>query len=245
VFVINSHNFDTGPAPFDPSVNGKSPIAAWVPSRDDAGNGTTTLNDLVGTANGTLTNMDPATDWVADTDAGGVRALDFDASNDVVLITDTRQWHQADFSFACWALWSGPGVGSYGTVFSRDNGGLNWCFLSRDAFSFGGRLSINFFNGSSNPGVRSTTVLSLNTWYHVGFSVSGNTCSIYVNGVAEASASIATWTRPAINNLQLGRWNVGGGRTMAGRIDDARLFDQALDATDIAALYAAQRGGQA
>ena len=44
----------------------------WCPSLDDAGNGTTTLTDLSGNGNhGTLTNMDPATDWVADTRMAG------------------------------------------------------------------------------------------------------------------------------------------------------------------------------
>ena len=66
------------------AVNGKEQIAAWIPSLDTAGNGTTTLTDLVGSNDGTLTNMDAA-DWVADTDAGGVRALDFDGTNDRVI----------------------------------------------------------------------------------------------------------------------------------------------------------------
>ena len=43
------------------AVNGKEPVAAWIPSLDTAGNGTTTLTDLVGSNNGTLTNMDAAT----------------------------------------------------------------------------------------------------------------------------------------------------------------------------------------
>lgn len=83
--IINAHDFTpSGP---DFSVNGKSPTAVWCPSYDDDGNGTTTLTDLVGTNDGTLVNFaltGSTSNWVADTDSGGVRALDFDAANDRV-----------------------------------------------------------------------------------------------------------------------------------------------------------------
>ena len=59
-------------------------LAWWCPSLDETGNGTTTLYDLVGSVNGTLTNMDASTDWVADTASGGVRCLDFDGTNDFI-----------------------------------------------------------------------------------------------------------------------------------------------------------------
>lgn len=56
----------------------------WCPSLDTEGNGTIILNDLAHNSNGTLTGMDPVTDWISDTDSGGIRALDFDGSNDYV-----------------------------------------------------------------------------------------------------------------------------------------------------------------
>lgn len=227
------------------SINGKEPINAWIPSLDTAGNGTTTLNDLVGSKNGTLNNMDPVTDWVADTGSGGVRALDFDATDDYVQIADTAQWHQSDFTISAWAFFAGAGEVNYGTVLSRDNGGVNWFFLSRDALSFSGKLSANFYDGVNNPRVISAAAISLSAWTHIGCTVSGNTCTLYLAGVSVGSGSIATWTRPAINNQQLGRWNIAGGRTMDGRLDDIRLWNQALNATDVSALFTNGRGGVA
>lgn len=91
------------------AVNGKEPIAAWIPSLDTAGNGTTTLTDLVGSNHGTLTNMDAATDWVADTGAGGVRALDFDGVNDHVVFSPPAFSSTASFS-----LWVKPAT-NFGT----------------------------------------------------------------------------------------------------------------------------------
>ena len=101
--IINAHNFT--PAIWSPAVNGKTPVSAWVPSRDTAGNSTTTLTDLSsGENNGTLTNMAvPANNWVADTDAGGVRALEFDGSNDYVALGSGAALSiTGEMAISCW-----------------------------------------------------------------------------------------------------------------------------------------------
>ena len=213
-------------------------IGAWCPSLGATGY---RLLDRSGYGNhGTLTNMNAGTDWVGNGDG---LALDFDSSDDWVSIIDSRQWHQSDFSLCCFANFRGNGEADYGTVFSRDNGGTNWMFFSRDALSQSGKMSINFFDGANNPSISSLTALSLAVWYHVAFTVQANTASIYVNGKLEATGSIASWTRPIINNLQLGRWNLTGGRTMDGFIDDVRLYSRALTAAEVAILATRRRIG--
>ena len=102
-------------------------------------------------------------------------------------------------------------------------------------------MRVNFYDGSNNPSAQSNTVLNLSTWYHVAFTVLGNTATVYVNGKSEASASISSWTRPTINDIQLGRWNLNNGRTMDGAIDDAKLYARALTASEISRL-ASRRG---
>jgi hypothetical protein len=177
--------------------------------------------------------MDAGSDWVA---SNGRYALDFDGTNDYVSITDASQWHQSDFSFCCWANFRGVGGVNYGTVLSRDNGGTNWAFFSRDFLSFSGKFSANFYDGTNNPGVRSTQVLALSTWYHLGVTVSGNTCTVFINGIADGSGSISTWTRPSISNQRLGQWNLAGGRSIDGWIDDSRLYSRALSPNEIRTL---------
>ena len=64
-------------------------VGAWVPAMGSSG---ATLYDVSGYGNhGALTNMDPATDWVA---GGKGTALDFDGSNDYVAVP-----HSDRFSF--------------------------------------------------------------------------------------------------------------------------------------------------
>jgi hypothetical protein len=69
------------------AVNSKEPAAVWCPSRDDSGNGTTTLNEEIAGSDGTLNNFalsGSTSNWVADTSNGGVRCIASDGSNDYI-----------------------------------------------------------------------------------------------------------------------------------------------------------------
>jgi hypothetical protein len=209
------------------AVNGKEPVAAWIPSLDAVGNGTTTLTDLVGSNNGTLTNMDAATDWVADTNAGGVRALDFDGVDDIVTLTNiaiTSGW-----SVSCWFNFSGLS-------------GLRLAFSKRDPQRvFLGQnddkayIRIGTDGGSLGSGIS----LSVNTWYHMAVVIAANGLSYegFVNGssVGTRPTSMSTSTTTSI-----GAYNgfpVGFSAFHFGRSDDYRLWNQPLVLADVQYLY--------
>lgn len=231
--IINAHNFTPPVAEFDPSVNGKSPIAVWCPSRDDDGNGTTTLTDLIGSNNGTLINMDPATDWVADTGAGGIRALDFDHVNDVVNCGTAigAFGSSADFAVSCWfyprSLGSERGVVSRVAIYDA-----GWGIAT---------------NGTSlrwpkyNSGISYT--ISTGAWYHVvGVMVSG-VGKLYVNGVLRSSQTVGSFSNPAGVRLEFGRYYENyPGFFSDMLLDDVRLFDQSLVLADVEYLYALGAG---
>ena len=235
------------------AVNGKEPIAAWIPSLDDSGNGTTTLTDLVGSNNGTLTNMDPATDWVADTDAGGVRALDFDGAND--LATTSVPQSMSAISLSAWMRHNYSGAGSGLTqriMFGWTNTGV------KSAFNVGvGRIvagDIKFLFRSENGATREicTTVGGTDDgeWHHIVccYSISGDEMAIYIDGddvaLTTVSATGTTDTVAAEFPAYIGALNNRGTPELyfPGRLDDIRLFEQTLDATDAAALYASGLG---
>jgi hypothetical protein len=210
------------------AVNGKEPVAAWIPSLDTAGNGTTTLTDLVGSNNGTLTNMDAATDWVADTDAGGVRALDFDGVNDRVSLGSAIVL-SAPFTVSVWAEIYSTG----NTTLLGDNTTTNSFFLS----SFSSRVRARTVSGVQ---VQSAIITSNTGWHHImAVCNAANLVTLYVDG--SSTGTPATATSPATNISTIGCASQIN-QFIAMRTDDIRIFTAALDATDIAYLYNSGNG---
>jgi hypothetical protein len=91
-----------------------------------------------------------------------------------------------------------------------------------------------------------STPLSLGVWYHLVFIVdrSTNTLRSYVNGIKYGSEpSIAGYGNVDYTNTLF----IGSERTdlsfFDGTIDDARVYNRALSATDVKALYTSTGGG--
>ena len=85
------------------------------------------------------------------------------------------------------------------------------------------------------------TPVQLNTWYHVAMTYDGTNLLLYVNGIADAglaaSGSIVTSTEPLrIGGSYSGGW---GNYKFAGLIDEPTVYNRALTATEVSALYAA------
>ena len=225
------------------AVNGKEPVAAWIPSLDTSGNGTTTLTDLVGSNNGTLTNMDAATDWVADTDAGGVRALEFDGSGDRIAFSATPRFSSGDTD-ATLSLWVklAAGFPDFNAIFfqSASPYGPSDATVQIDYRNSTSRFRFVTFNASTATILNAATfgAASADVWYFLvcGYNASTNTMSISVDaGTPNTVGSAATLN--SVANVQAIGQQLGSSRYLKGRIDDVRMFDSLLDAADIAYLY--------
>jgi hypothetical protein len=230
--IINAHNF----APAGPVFTDE--VAAWIPTWDTAGNGTTTLTDLVGSADGVLTNMDAATDWVADTDASGVRALDYDGSNDFVSVTRSNTTH-AGLTLTSWIKTSSSGA-RRGIISSGIVERLAYIDLLAT-----GHLRCAIEDGQNVFVFRDSSVtVNTGNWVHVAMVATTTTVTVYVNGTSVTTGGGTNGTITNVNSrtITIGR-NVGGayGGFFSGRIDDSRLFHRALTAGQVAAL-ATMRG---
>lgn len=220
------------------AVNGKVPINVWCPSRDDAGNGTTTLNDLAGTNHGTLTNFaltGSTSNWVSDTGAGGIRALDFDGTNDFV-VTGLTSLSTA-YTFSCWVKTTS--LSGNGAAFAiRSTSVVAPIVMQVDRNN-----SVFRFIMRDDSGILAqatgANVAVVNQWHHLVAIRNANNLSLYVDGAlyGTASASFGTIT---VSAQDLGAIRGGSPTRTAywvGRLDDARLFDVSLDASDVAYLY--------
>jgi len=228
------------------AVNGKEPIAAWIPSLDTAGNGTLELFDLVGSNDCDLVNMTTG-DWVSDTDAGGVWALDFDGANDhgETKANFPKIAYSGGGSFCAWVK---PDTIAGGTTFSATN--PRYIFAStpvsvNDANALfrllGGYIDFTFRNSATANfcTCRSdSAVISASSWQHVAAVHTGSAIVLYHQGsaVASTTTNYSNSARTTASIAQIGGEPFGQ-RYFDGLIDDIRIFDQALDATDIAFLY--------
>jgi len=96
---------------------------------------------------------------------------------------------------------------------------------------------------SSAPGL-----LTANTWQHVAvtYDQTSGVAKTYLNGTAVAEQNLGTFTPQTGVDLYLGYRPTGvlGGRRYLGSIDELELFNRALDATEIQAIYYADYAGK-
>lgn len=219
-------------------VNGKTPTAAWIPSLDTAGNGTTTLTDLVGTRHGTLTNFalsGSTSNWVAENNSGGAYALALDGLNDFVVAGNPLVTSAGSVSL--WLNATSLATGANVFAFSHINSG-NRVYINPN--NIAGRVNTI---GMGNTQGLITSPMSLNTWYCITLSYNGSTASMFVNGVQVGSATAYTGLTAMAATINLGRVNAGGGvGYFNGLIDDVRTFNVATDLADHQYLYNANTG---
>ena len=102
-------------------------------------------------------------------------------------------------------------------------------------FSEGGILKLRFETESGRADI-TTDLPAVGEWVHVGFTNDGSTAKIYVDGEAVAEGAV-----PGTLNANDDPWRIGQdcerlNYVFAGLIDEVRLWNRALSATDIAAL---------
>ncbi|MBS0394855.1 MAG: DUF4082 domain-containing protein, partial [Proteobacteria bacterium] len=86
--------------------------------------------------------------------------------------------------------------------------------------------------GGSVLQVSGTSTLPLNTWSHVAVTYDGAILRLYVNGTQVASGTASGALSTSLNPLWIGGNNPFG-EYFAGRIDEVRVYNRALSATEV------------
>lgn len=116
----------------------------------------------------------------------------------------------------------GSGIDSPKWIFGLQNGGL--------AFHNNG-LGM----GLGHWAYSNTFTLTLNTWYHIAFSKSGNSITFYLNG-----NNLGTFSIPVPSNFPAAPLRIGFSEpsvVMNGRIDEVRLYNYTLSASQISDIF--------
>jgi len=158
---------------------------------------------------GTLTNMDPNTDWVvgnAVARTGG--ALDFDGSDDFVDLGNPAVWQWDDDTTA--AIWFKPNADMTSEsgrqdFFTKTNAW--WLFHNVQAVNCSvGALTFGIGSSCSDPQVSYVTNFDAGTWYHIAGTLdkSAGIARLYINGFEVASQTGVTQVMGTANDIEMG-----------------------------------------
>lgn len=100
---------------------------------------------------------------------------------------------------------------------------------------------VAFGVGNPDTTITSTTTINDGSWHHVVTTRNNTTgaMNLYVDGSLQAAGTGATGTRSAPPALRIGGIQAGGG-FFAGALDDVRIYNYALNSSQVAAMYSPQ-----
>ena len=225
-------------------------VGAWAPSL--GATGLTLRDESVYGNHGTLTDMDPANDWVV---SGGKRSLDFDGTNDRIIIPNRESLNPKAITLSIWVYDSTSSDNSYrGLIMKRDGGEPNtasYAFDRQKNTETNGNAECRFyFNTAGTWNIWRSDNLNhaKNTWEHLCVVYySGSAPIFYRNGIAASAVVVLGSGSPDLpsNNttLLLGTYTTYSGDDLAwsGLLDDVRVYNRALSRNEIKTL-ATRRG---
>jgi hypothetical protein len=181
---------------------------------------------------GTLTNMDPASDWIKSAGRpGGWAALDFDGSNDTVALgTAPTLDILGDITVCCWIK----------TTLSSTYKEIIDCAVNGTfrgwAFGMGpttGCLGWWQLGQGGGDWVAGTVTYNNGQWRHIAAVHQASAVSFYVDGKFDVSASSPLQRIAGAANKTIGGNVLSATRYHSGQIDSLKVYKRGLTAREI------------
>ncbi|SFD49219.1 Por secretion system C-terminal sorting domain-containing protein [Chitinophaga sp. CF118] len=142
-----------------------------------------------------------------------------------------------DFTISAWV--SMDALSNWIRIFDFGTGTSKYLFLTVQGGTASGKSIIRYAikNGGAEQAVTYNYTLPLNTWTHFAVTQSGNTCSLYINGVLVASntnVNIKPATLGSTNQNYIGKSQYSADPMFKGAIDEFKIYSRALNAAEIA-----------
>ena len=205
---------------YEPPPTPPGLVAAWG-FNEGAG---TTVADISGN-NNTGTIQGPT--WSTQGRYGN--ALSFDGSNDIVLVPSSASLNvTTGLTVSAW-VFPTAAQGGWRAVVQKE---VDAYFLH--ASNNGGALrpaAGGTFNGTGNY-IEATSAIAVSTWTHLALTYDGATIRMFVNGNLVSSAPQTGALENNTNALRIGG-NSPYTEFFLGRIDDVRIYNRALAASEI------------
>lgn len=208
------------------SLNGEKALVAWYQFED-------ALNDM------TAHQMNAAHYGDASyltAKKGNLRdkVLTLDGSLDYLQLP-TAIANRGEMTIALWVRWKG--TGNWQRIFDFGNGEDQYMFLTANATNSKMRFAIK--NGGDEQ-YMDISKLGTYSWKHVTLTISNDSIAAFVDGELKASTTDITVRpsdfKPIFNYI--GRSQFKGDAMFKGDVDDLRIYNYALSADEVNALFA-------
>lgn len=159
------------------------------------------------------------------------QALEFDGTNDYVLVNSSAALAPSNMTVAFWMKNNTAPAVNHG-VMGKTNLNLwtaGWGFFFQTA------AEIRFFIQTFNANFAFSSIDTSGDWNHVVGTWDGATIRIYVNGVEGTSDTYAS-TITTTNPFEIGRLGTNS-FNIDGALDDVRIYNRVFSATEVQKLY--------
>lgn len=184
-------------------------------------------NDLSGYGNAGQNNG--ATDSVGQQgDADAAYTMD-SATIQIPGLSDYPNLTSGGFTYSLWTMRTAASPGHWPIIMGSTNTHSYYGIRSQN---YGNNIGVEYgkspYDSTSFTNM-GNSVTDLNTWHLYTFTYDGATINYYVDGALKGSS--ITPLNPSNGNVVFNSWT--------GSDDDARIYNRALSATEVSALYAA------
>ena len=162
------------------------------------------------------------------------QAFSFDGVNDFVEVPDNTSLDPTEITIATWVnIASSPTT--VGNIVSK---GVN----SGYRFRINNDRAVQVLDRGSTNMLYSTGLVPLNQWTHITVVGSSTGLRIYLNGILDASNSVAYGAPDTSGTLKIGA-EPGFGEFFNGLIDEVQIYSRALSASEIQGIFNAGDAG--
>jgi len=164
------------------------------------------------------------------------QAYQLNGVNGQITVPNNASLNPAAFTVGGWFnLAQAPATGSEYYLASKYDGNYHgWILRLNSNMQVGFSL---FASPSSYFNLYSPSSLSPNTWYYISASYDGNTATLYVNGVAVATQTLAGGYQPSATPLVIGSASWFQGGYTNGKVDGFTFFNRSLTPLEESELY--------
>ncbi len=191
---------------------------------------TNTTADVSGKGNtGTMVGMSPASSAVLGRSG---QALSFNGTSQYIALGNVLNFASSSYTVSMWAQHRLLAGGWYTRMFSAEGNSGTCASIATDV----NNNNLISFAVNTKVGL-GVSVTNASQWHYYTMTWDGTTMTVYVDGIKQGISAATGGTFNCLSTPDIGKYAVTGMDYYSGSIDDVRIYNRALSATEVKQLY--------